>query len=135
MVSYFLNNPAKTCLCELKISGNTEIEHIFQSKAFFFLSQCQSPHKLCFSAFKNTFRKDGIQKSHTIIQMSLDRKQTLESTLNGNLHTSCFTTFKGTFRKDGIQKSHTIIQMSLDRKQILESTLNELKAKRNKLDK
>ena len=67
--------------------------------------------------------------------MSLDRKQTLESTLNGNLHTSCFTTFKGTFRKDGIQKSHTIIQMSLDRKQILESTLNELKAKRNKLDK
>ena len=35
LVSYFLNNAAKTCLYGLKISGNIEIEHFFQSKAFF----------------------------------------------------------------------------------------------------
>ena len=38
LVSYFLNNAAKTCLYGLKISENIEIEHIFQSKAFFHLS-------------------------------------------------------------------------------------------------
>ena len=38
LVSYFLNNAAKTCLHGLKISENIEIEHIFQSKAFFHLS-------------------------------------------------------------------------------------------------
>ena len=35
LVSYFLNNAAKTCLYGLKISENIDIEHIFQSKAFF----------------------------------------------------------------------------------------------------
>ena len=35
LVSYFLINAAKTCLCWLKISGNIEIEYIFESKAFF----------------------------------------------------------------------------------------------------
>ena len=38
LVSYFLNNAAKTCLYGLKISQNIDIEHVFQSKAFF-LSQ------------------------------------------------------------------------------------------------
>ena len=33
LVSYVLNNAAKTCLYGLKISGNIEIDHIFQSKA------------------------------------------------------------------------------------------------------
>ena len=28
-VSFFLNNAAKTCLYELKISGNIETEHVF----------------------------------------------------------------------------------------------------------
>ena len=35
LVSYLLNNAAKRCLYGLKISENTEIEHVFQSKAFF----------------------------------------------------------------------------------------------------
>ena len=35
LVSYFLNNVAKTCLYGLKISENIDIEHVFQSKAFF----------------------------------------------------------------------------------------------------
>ena len=34
LVSYFLNNPAKTCLYGLQISENCDIEHAFQSKAF-----------------------------------------------------------------------------------------------------
>ena len=38
LVSYFLNVAAKTCLYGLKISGNIDIEHVFQSKAFFRLS-------------------------------------------------------------------------------------------------
>ena len=45
LVSYFVNNAAKTCLYELKVSENIEIEHVFQSKAFF-LSKWQSLHKL-----------------------------------------------------------------------------------------
>ena len=36
MVSYFVNNAAKTCLYGLTISEDIESEHIFQSK---------SPHK------------------------------------------------------------------------------------------
>ena len=35
LVFYFLNNDAKTCLYVLKISENTDTEHVFQSKAFF----------------------------------------------------------------------------------------------------
>ena len=46
LVSYFLNNAAKTCLYGLKISENTEIGHFFQSRAFF--------HPRCvYSAGKN----------------------------------------------------------------------------------
>ena len=37
LVSYFLNNVPKTCLYGLKISENIDIEHVFQSKAFFVL--------------------------------------------------------------------------------------------------
>ena len=36
LVSYFVNNAAKTCSYGLKIPGNIKIEHVFQSKAFFF---------------------------------------------------------------------------------------------------
>ena len=50
LVSYFLNNAAKTCLYGLKISENIEIEHVFQSNAFFHLSS--NLHTSCFSAFK-----------------------------------------------------------------------------------
>ena len=35
LVLYFLNNAAETYLNGLKISENIEIEHVFQSKAFF----------------------------------------------------------------------------------------------------
>ena len=37
LVSYFLNNAAKTCLYGLKTSESIDIEHVFQSKAFFWL--------------------------------------------------------------------------------------------------
>ena len=37
LVSYFLNNAAKSCVYGLKISDNVEIEHVFHSKAFFIL--------------------------------------------------------------------------------------------------
>ena len=49
LVSYFLNNAAKTCLYGLKISENIDIEHVFQSKAFFCLSS--NLHTSCLSAF------------------------------------------------------------------------------------
>ena len=35
LISYFLNNAAKTCLYRLKILENIEIGHFFQSRAFF----------------------------------------------------------------------------------------------------
>ena len=44
LVSYFLNNAAKTWLYELKISENVEIKHVFQSQAFFFVSVAISTH-------------------------------------------------------------------------------------------
>ena len=34
MVSYLLNNAAKTCLYGLKTSENVQIKHVFQSEAF-----------------------------------------------------------------------------------------------------
>ena len=50
LVSYFLNNAAKTCLYGLKISENIEIGHFFQSRTFFHLSS--NLHTSCLSAFK-----------------------------------------------------------------------------------
>ena len=50
LVSYFLNNAAETCLYGLKISENIDIEHVFQSKAFFRLGS--NLHTSCLSAFK-----------------------------------------------------------------------------------
>ena len=50
LVSYFLNNAVKKCLYGLKISENIEIEHIFQSKAFFHLSS--NLHTSCINACK-----------------------------------------------------------------------------------
>ena len=38
LASYFLINAAKACLYELKSSENIGIEHVFQSRAFFFIS-------------------------------------------------------------------------------------------------
>ena len=38
LVSYFLNNAAKTCLYGLKILKNIEIEHVFQPKGFVYFS-------------------------------------------------------------------------------------------------
>ena len=50
LVSYFLNNAAKTCLYGLKISENIEIWHFFQSRTFFHLSS--NLHTSFLSAFK-----------------------------------------------------------------------------------
>ena len=50
LLFYFLNNAAKICSYGLKTSENIEIEHVFQSKAFFHLSG--NFHKSCLSAFK-----------------------------------------------------------------------------------
>ena len=60
LVSYFLNNAPKSCLYGLKISGNIETEHIFQSKGFFHLSG--NLHISCFSLFNsyNLLRKRAI---------------------------------------------------------------------------
>ena len=49
LVSYFLNDAAKTCLYRRKISENIEIEHVFQSTAFFHLSS--NFHTSCLSPF------------------------------------------------------------------------------------
>ena len=49
LVSYFLNNAAKTCLYGLKISENIEIGHFFQSRTFFHLSG--NLHTSCLSVF------------------------------------------------------------------------------------
>ena len=49
LVSYFLNNDAKTYLHGLKIWENIEIEQVFQSRAFFI---SVAIHTSCFSAFK-----------------------------------------------------------------------------------
>ena len=51
LVSYFLNNAAKTCLYGLEISENIEIGHVFQSRAFFHLSS--NLHTSCLSAFSS----------------------------------------------------------------------------------
>ena len=50
LVSYFLNNAAKTCLYGLKISENTEIGHFFQSGTFFHISS--NFHTSCPNAFE-----------------------------------------------------------------------------------
>ena len=50
LVSYFLDNAAKTCLYGSKISENIEIKHVFQPKAFFLLSN--NLHTSQLSAFK-----------------------------------------------------------------------------------
>ena len=44
LVSYVLNNAAKTCLHGLKLSENIDIEHVFQSKVLLV--------SVAFSAFK-----------------------------------------------------------------------------------
>ena len=46
LVSYFLNNTAKTCLNELKFPENIDIDHVFQYKAFFRLSSKLPQHLL-----------------------------------------------------------------------------------------
>ena len=50
LVSYVLNNAAKTCFYGLKISGNIDTEPAFQSTAFFRLSS--NLLTSCLSAFK-----------------------------------------------------------------------------------
>ena len=51
LVSYLLNNAAKTCLYGLEISENIEIGHVFQSRVFFHLSS--NLHTSCLSAFSS----------------------------------------------------------------------------------
>ena len=54
MVPFFLINAAKTYLYVLKISGDIEIEHVFQSKAFFHLSVFKDIFfTSCLSRFKD----------------------------------------------------------------------------------
>ena len=55
MVYYFLNNTTKICLYGLKISENVNIEHVFQSKAFFRLSR--NLHTSCLSAFNTSLQR------------------------------------------------------------------------------
>ena len=50
MVSYFLNNAAKTWLYGLTLSEKIEFEHVFQSKALFHLTS--NLHRNCCSGFK-----------------------------------------------------------------------------------
>ena len=53
LVSYFINNGAKMfILHRLKISEKIEIEHVFQSKAFFHLSGNLHLHTSYLSTFK-----------------------------------------------------------------------------------
>ena len=49
LVSYFLNNAAKTCLYGLKVSENIEIGHFFQPRTFLHLSS--NLHTSCLSVF------------------------------------------------------------------------------------
>ena len=53
LVSSFLNNAAKTSLYGLEFSENIQIEHVFQSKAFFHLNS--NLHTSWLSAFKLLF--------------------------------------------------------------------------------
>ena len=53
LVSYFVNNAAKTCLYGLKILDNIEIKHVFQSRVFFQLSS--NLHTSCLSALNFEF--------------------------------------------------------------------------------
>ena len=62
LVSYFLNSPAKTCLHELKILENIEIEQMFHSIAFFHISD--NLHTSCFSAFNISRKRKG--KLHSL---------------------------------------------------------------------
>ena len=64
LVSYFLNNAAKTCLYELKISENIDIEHVFQSKPFFHLSS--NLH----TSFLSVFSKDEVCPKHFILTLN-----------------------------------------------------------------
>ena len=49
LVSYFLNNAAKTCLYGTKILENIEIRHVFQPRAFF--HHISILHTSCLSTF------------------------------------------------------------------------------------
>ena len=60
LVSYYLSNAAKTCVYGLKTSENTEIEHVFQSKAFFHRSG--NLHTSCFSTFNDDSMFDTTDK-------------------------------------------------------------------------
>ena len=81
LVSYFLNNAAKTCLYGLKISENIEIGHFFQSRAFFHLSS--NLHTSCLSAFK-------LNSNRILISITLHIVGTTTSTTNSK--TSLFYT-------------------------------------------
>ena len=61
---YFPNNAAKICLYGLKISGNIEMEHCFQFKAFFHLSS--NLHTCCLIAFKEK-KSDLVKNIYHVI--------------------------------------------------------------------
>ena len=71
LVSYFLDNPTKTCLYGLTISENIEIEHVFQSKAFFHLSG--NLHTSCFSTFNNSTYTLDITKIKRALHKNFSR--------------------------------------------------------------
>ena len=62
LVSYFINNAAKTCSYGLKISENIKIGHFFQSRPFFHLNS--NLHTRCLSAFKSI----GLSKKISVVQ-------------------------------------------------------------------
>ena len=61
LVSYFLNNAAKTSLYRLKISENIGIGRFFQSRIFFHLSS--NLHTSCLSTFKVNGKLEEILRS------------------------------------------------------------------------
>ena len=80
LVSYFLNNAAKTCLYGLKISENIEIGHFFQSGTFFGLSS--NLHTSCLSLFKvetfETFNSSRQNLSNSLCQIWNDKSIPLQ---------------------------------------------------------
>ena len=79
MVSYFLNNAAKTCLYGPKNLENIEIGHVFQSRAFF--RRISNLHTSCLSAFNIDLEKISQWAYHWKIQFNPDpNKQANEIT-------------------------------------------------------
>ena len=72
LVSYFLNNAAKTCLYGLKFSENIDIEHVFQSKAFFLLSSN------LYTSCLNAFNRQRVHSSNNVKYLGISIDENLQ---------------------------------------------------------